>query len=530
MKRKYLFILLICLLPSVVFSITEQLNCKKNDFYSQYGVIVNEKKNAYISIEITKPEKTDYNITMMAIAFNILDLDNIGYIHRNEKYLLCSNALINDGTCEKEGEIIINKKELKNKVLSKLFTITDKTNYPYSTDLKYEIEETGFYSVILKPAYNFEYDKSYDLISNVEWHSSTGELPGSDYPKIKFYKILAIVYIIVFVLWSLKALKYRKDILQIQHYITGIIIIVTSEMIIRFFYYNHYNNTNKNSKFFLMLAEVLNAGGNSLTFLVLLIVCMGYNVVKQSLSGGTMKVVQLLALFHFIFGIIYSIGLMIVSKVSGLVVLFFVLPISITITIFYIWILAALNNSIKNLKTSHQDAKLNMFLNLRKILIICIIFILIFFITNSFNFMDSQDIQWIVNHWSTRWFWIDGFSNVLYLFGFLSIIFLWRPTANNKRYGIDQLPSNDVEEIDLEESFINKSSNGIIKKDDINVGFDFNNVSENKDEINQESDDDIQNWAEDNIEIKDENDSELYENLEIHVADEEEKLINLDNP
>jgi len=73
---------------------------------------------------------------------------------------------------------------------------------------------------------------------------------------------------------------------------------------------------------------------------------------RQSLSGGTMKVVQLLALFHFIFGIIYSIGLMIVSKVSGLVVLFFVLPISITITIFYIWILAALNNSIKNLKTS----------------------------------------------------------------------------------------------------------------------------------------------------------------------------------
>jgi len=24
----------------------------------------------------------------------------------------------------------------------------------------------GFYSVILKPAYNFEYDKSYDLISS----------------------------------------------------------------------------------------------------------------------------------------------------------------------------------------------------------------------------------------------------------------------------------------------------------------------------------------------------------------------------
>jgi len=40
-----------------------------------------------------------------------------------------------------------------------------------------------------------------------------------------------------------------------------------------------------------------------------------------------------------------------------------------------------------------------MFLNLRKILIICILLIFAFFITSSFNFMGSQDIQWIVEHW-----------------------------------------------------------------------------------------------------------------------------------
>ncbi|OUM69599.1 hypothetical protein PIROE2DRAFT_2467, partial [Piromyces sp. E2] len=43
-------------------------NCRTNDIYSQYGIIVNDKKNAYIEIEVTKPEATGYNITMIAIV------------------------------------------------------------------------------------------------------------------------------------------------------------------------------------------------------------------------------------------------------------------------------------------------------------------------------------------------------------------------------------------------------------------------------------------------------------------------------
>jgi len=444
MKGLFIFALLVCLFsfPSFVLSLTEQLNCKTNEIYSQYGIIVNEKKNAYISIEVTKPQISNYNLTMIAVICNIIDLDNIGYNYDDKKFLMCSKELVDLGVCKKEDEIIVNEKDLKLKPLTKLFTINDKTEYPYSTDLKYDVEETGFYSVILKPANDEKYDGSYDLISNIEWHSSTGELPGGDYPKVKFYGLLALIYVVICVLWILNAYIYRQDILPIQHYITGITVFVATEMIMHYVYYNHYNNTNDNSMLLLIFAGGLNAGRNSLTFFILLIVCMGYGVVKQSL-GSTMRKVQILTLFHFIFGVLYAVGLMIVSEITELVVLFFVFPLSATMTIFYVWTLAALTNSIRKLEQRHQDAKLNMFLNLRKILIICIVFIFIFFVASSFNFMGSQDIQWIVDHWSTRWFWIDGFLNIIYLFGFSAIIFLWRPTSNNQRYGLDQVKDNN---------------------------------------------------------------------------------------
>jgi len=300
-------------------------------------------------------------------------------------------------------------------------------------------------------------------------------------------------------------------------------------------YYHHWNSTNDNSLVLLIFAGCLNAGRNSLTFFILLIVCMGYGVVKQSL-GKTMTKVQYLTLFHFIFGILYAIGLMIVTEITEFVVLIFVFPLSATMTIFYVWTLAALTNSIKKLEQRHQEAKLNMFLNLRRILIICIAFIFIFFVASTYNFMGSQDVQWVVDHWRSRWFWIDGFLNIIYLFGFSCIIFLWRPTANNQRYGLDQLPSDDVDEIDLDDHFVNQPSEGVVPKDDfrgkraddITVGFDFGSGSENEDENGPESNEDVYKWAEENIDVKADNKDDNYELPDNLETQEEENLINID--
>lgn len=57
---------------------------------------------------------------------------------------------------------------------------------------------------------------------------------------------------------------------------------------------------------------VLNAARNSFSFFLLLIVCMGYGVVKHTL-GKTMIYVRWLAIVHFVFGILYSVTYLIVT-------------------------------------------------------------------------------------------------------------------------------------------------------------------------------------------------------------------------
>ncbi|KAK9711710.1 hypothetical protein K7432_007637 [Basidiobolus ranarum] len=42
-----------------------------------------------------------------------------------------------------------------------------------------------------------------------------------------------------------------------------------------------------------------------------------------------------------------------------------------------------------------------------------------------------------------RWFMMDGYLNVLYFIVFTGIMILWRPTSNNRRYGLQELPSDD---------------------------------------------------------------------------------------
>lgn len=64
------------------------------------------------------------------------------------------------------------------------------------------------------------------------------------------------------------------------------------------------------------IVGILNAGRNSFSFFLLLIVCLGYGVVKPTL-GKTMVYVRWLAAAHFVFGLVYSITAFMVKPESA---------------------------------------------------------------------------------------------------------------------------------------------------------------------------------------------------------------------
>lgn len=80
--------------------------------------------------------------------------------------------------------------------------------------------------------------------------------------------------------------------------------------------YLNRNGSNIGSKILLVIVGILNAARNSFSFFLLLIVCMGYGVVKPTL-GRTMIYVRWLAIAHFVFGLVYAITSLVITPDSA---------------------------------------------------------------------------------------------------------------------------------------------------------------------------------------------------------------------
>lgn len=186
----------------------------------------------------------------------------------------------------------------------------------------------------------------------------------------------------------------------------------------------------------MVIVAVLNAGRNAFSFFLLLIVCMGYGVVKHSL-GRTMIYVRILAIAHFVFAVVYSVAsLSITPDSAGPLVLLIVLPLAGTLTAFYVWTLNSLNATMKDLIDRKQKTKAMMYKKLWWCILGSIIVIFGFFFINSFAFAGTSDASFVPEHWKARWFVLDGWLNLVYLFDIAFVAYLWRPTVNNRRFAM----------------------------------------------------------------------------------------------
>ncbi|KAL1966815.1 hypothetical protein VTN77DRAFT_3780 [Rasamsonia byssochlamydoides] len=306
--------------------------------------------------------------------------------------------------------------------------------------INYPVKKTGFYCVS-----TYAYS-GHDYRGVVEFRNAYGELPAAQIAKLPFYGGLTIVYAVIGVFWAFLYVQNRHDILPVQNYITAIIVFLIVEQFMTWWFYDYQNRHGSNimAKVLMIIVAILNAGRNSFSFFLLLIVCMGYGVVKPSL-GRTMIYVRILAIAHFVFGVIYAIAsLSITPDSAGPLVLLVILPLAATLTTFYVWTLNSLNMTMKDLVERRQKTKAMMYKKLWWCILGSIVVIFGFFFINSFAFAGRNNADFVPTHWKTRWFVLDGWLNVVYLFDIAFIAYLWRPTANNRRFAMsDELAQDD---------------------------------------------------------------------------------------
>lgn len=131
-------------------------------------------------------------------------------------------------------------------------------------------------------------------------------------------------------------------------------------------------------------------------------------------------------------------------ETAGVFVLLIVLPLAGTLTAFYVWTLNSLNATLKDLRERKQHVKESMYKKLWWCILISILVIFGFFFFNSFSFASASDPDYVPFHWKSRWFILDGWLNLVYFADVAWVAYVWRPTANNRRFAMsDEIAQDD---------------------------------------------------------------------------------------
>ncbi|KAI0347767.1 hypothetical protein BDW22DRAFT_17032 [Trametopsis cervina] len=331
--------------------------------------------------------------------------------------------------------------------------------------IQYLVRKTGYYCVAIVPVTvvsngnsNPPRDDAHPAYKGTVLFKNTfnGKLSATEYPKVNFYFAMFIVYAVLGALWGVQCYRNLHDLLPIQYYLSSLLGFLIIEMFANWAYYRYLNAHGRGttSTVFLIVVAILDAGRNAGSFFLLLVVSLGLSVVRESL-GKIMIRCQLLAVAHFIFGVLYAVGIveLEMESTSAFVLLLFVIPLAFTLSGFLLWILYSLNATITQLAARKQRYKLGMFKWLYRILMWTVVMVAIFFVVSSFTFSGRRAEDYGARSWKVQWWLLDGWLSLLFLVDFIGIAYLWRPTPNNRRLAMfDELAQDeeDAEDYDME--------------------------------------------------------------------------------
>ncbi|XP_031806859.1 transmembrane protein 87B isoform X3 [Sarcophilus harrisii] len=284
-------------------------------------------------------------------------------------------------------------------------------------------------------------DTSWNLNVSLSMVGLHGYISASEWPLMIFYMVMCIIYILYGVLWLMWSACYWKDLLRIQFWIAAVIFLGMLEKAVFYAEYQNVNTTGLSSQGLLMFAELISAIKRTLARLLVIIVSLGYGIVKPRLGTVMHRVIGLGALY-FIFAAIEGV-MRIIGGSSHVAVLICDIILAIIDSIFAWFIFVSLAQTMKTLKLRKNTVKFSLYRHFTNTLIFAILASIVFMIwtTKKFRLAECQS-DWM-ELWVDDAFWRFLFSLIL-----LVIMFLWRPSANNQRYAFTPLIDDSDDEIE----------------------------------------------------------------------------------
>ncbi|XP_057971058.1 uncharacterized protein LOC131159878 isoform X2 [Malania oleifera] len=374
-----------------------------------------------------------------AIIVEIKDKERIGGSFLNSNATCCTPSLSKDGSC-KTGEVIIHKNP-DNQWPKRIQTFFEgKKEIAKMLSESVEIDSTGMYYLYFMfcdPQLNGTL-----IRGRTVWRNPDGYLPGKMAPLMTFFGFMSLAYLVLGLIWFIRFVQFWKDIMQLHYHITAVIALGMCEMALWYFEYANLNSTGSRPMGITLWAVTISTVKKTVSRLLLLVVSMGYGVVRPTLGGITSKVLLL--------GVIYLIAsealelfehLGNINDFSGKTKLFLVLPVAILDTWFILWIFASLSKTLEKLQMRRSMAKLELYRKFTNSLAVSVL-LSIAWIGYELYFKATDPLS---EFWQIAWI-IPAFWSLLSYALLVVICILWAPSSSQTRYAYSDEIGEEFEE------------------------------------------------------------------------------------
>ncbi|CAA2985931.1 transmembrane protein 87A [Olea europaea var. sylvestris] len=388
-----------------------------------------------------------------AIVVEVKDRDKIGGAYMNSNAICCNPALAKDLSC-KLGEVIIRQDSDNPDWPKRLQTSFQGKNEEANMILQtVEINKTGMYYlyfVFCDPEL-----KGTLISGRTVWRNPEGYLPGKMAPLMTFYGLMSLAYLALGLLWFLRFVQHWKDIIQLHYQITAVIGLGMCEMALWYFEYANFNDSGSRPMGITLWAVTFSAIKKTVSRLLLLVVSMGYGVMRPTLGGITTKII-LLGAVYFVASealeLVEHLGN--INDFAGKSRLFLVLPVALLDAFFIIWIFSSLSKTLEKLQMRRSMAKLELYRKFTNALAVSVL-LSVAWIGYELYFNASDPLSEL---WRRAWI-IPAFWTLLAYLLLVVICILLAPSHNPTRYA--------YETGDDEEEGISLTGTGVILAGDL---------------------------------------------------------------
>ncbi|KAG6449391.1 hypothetical protein O3G_MSEX006004 [Manduca sexta] len=308
------------------------------------------------------------------------------------------------------------------------------------------VEKEGIY--VLKMAVRS--NTKFNAAVRIEMVSPSGYLSAAIWPLLPFFGVMCGVYTVLCACWlGVCALQWR-DLLRIQYWIGAVALLGMLESAVYYAVYSAINRSGYFNAEAYMVAEWISVAKRALARMLVIIVSLGFGIVKPRLGPALQRVCGCGALWAALGAINAWLRLHHKADDSNRDLLLSEVPLSLLDSAICWWVFVSLAHTMRTLQLRRNTIKLSLYRHFTNTLIFAVISSVVFMLYSIKSYRVLQCITEWKEVWMDEAYWPILFVSVLTV-----IMILWRPTNNNQRYAFTPLLDNAEDDDEEEEQFVN---------------------------------------------------------------------------